>query len=109
MILLQAAADIMLGWVAVGLSSGQLSLQALHVCETGGVECSAECGVCCWSSLLETRAQQCSLSSGQLSLRALHVCEPGGVECVAECGVWVVLLGIVARKESTTMYARTTV
>ena len=28
-----------------GLSCGQLWLRAVHVCETGGVECPAECGL----------------------------------------------------------------
>ena len=45
-ILLQAAvAEFLSRWVAVGLSCSHLSLRALHVCETGGVECLAECGL----------------------------------------------------------------
>ena len=48
-ILLQAAAAVCCfsAWigVAVGLSCGQLSLRALHVCETGGVESPAERGM----------------------------------------------------------------
>ena len=59
LLLLQVAAGFWPGWIAAGLSAGELSMRALDVCETGGVEYPAECapGAVLSASLLGTRAQ----------------------------------------------------
>ena len=56
---------------AVDLSCGQLSLRALHVCETGGAECPAECGL--WVTLsgvvARNESQRCTMYNDQHGLK----------------------------------------